>query len=147
MLSQTIYRKIDINAPVAAVWEALTDTTHIKQWMLDSEIEIITDWKVGSPMFMRGDLGNLYFENRGVVLQYEPEKVLEYTYLSSLSMLPDTPENYCSIEFNLASVDNHTTLAVSISNFPTETIAHHADFYWRTAIVILKEFVEKKVSS
>lgn len=63
--------------------------------MADPEvgIELITNWKVGSPITIKG-FHHIKFENKKTVLQFEPDKVLQYDYLSSLSRLPDKPENY-----------------------------------------------------
>jgi uncharacterized protein YndB with AHSA1/START domain len=45
-----------IDAPPAAVWRTLTNPILMKQWMAepDLRIEIVTDWKVGSPFIVRG---------------------------------------------------------------------------------------------
>ncbi|WP_373549783.1 hypothetical protein [Haliscomenobacter sp.] len=88
---------------------------------------------------MKGKLHKVKFENLGTILQFKPEKVFEYTHLSSISKLPDQPENYCTLNFSLSSSDaDETTLNLSIANFPTYSIYKHMDFYWRSALVVLK---------
>ena len=134
-----------INAPPSAVWRALTDADLMKQWMAEPEmrIEIITDWNVGSPMIVKGHHNNVDFENKGTVLLLEPHSLLRHSHLSSLSRLPDTPDNYTIIEFQLAETEeNSTLLTVRISNFPTESIFKHWEFYWRITIEVLKRFIE-----
>jgi len=142
-MTQRIDKTIIIEAAPSAVWDALTDPGLMKQWMAEPEIrmEIITDWKVGGPIIIKG-FHHIKFENKGTVLQFEPGKVLRYNYLSSLSRLPDNPENYSIIEFGLAPFEHHTSLTLTISNFPTDIIFKHVDFYWRTTIVLLKKFIE-----
>ena len=140
---QLFSKTITIYAPVLKVWQALTNPELMKQWMAEEEIAIITDWKVGAPIFIKGDAHWVYFENKGIVLQYEPEKVLQYSHLSSLSKLPDASENYSLIKFNLVSIENQTTLTLSLSNFPTESIYKHLAFYWNTTLELLKAFIEK----
>ena len=137
-------KTIQINAPASRVWEALTIPDIMKKWMAETEIDILTDWKVGSPMIIRGRLHRIKFENRGVVLQFEPEKILQYTHLSSLSRLPDKPESYSVFEFRLAAVKNQTILTLTVSNFPTETIYKHLAFYWNVTLEILKRLIEKQ---
>jgi len=126
------------------VWEALTNPELMKKWMSETEINIITDWKVGSPMIIRGNLHGIKFENKGTVLQFEPEKILQYNYLSSISRLPDQPGNYSSIEFRLAPIEDQTALTVLVSNFPTEIIYKHLAFYWNVTLEILKRLIENQ---
>jgi len=126
------------------VWEALTNPELMKKWMSETEINIITDWNVGSPMIIRGDLHGIKFENKGTVLQFEPEKILQYNYLSSISRLPDQPGNYSNIEFRLAPIEDQTALTVLVSNFPTEIIYKHLAFYWNVTLEIFKRLIENQ---
>jgi uncharacterized protein YndB with AHSA1/START domain len=136
---------VHINAPTAKVWEVLTNPELMKKWMMtDSEIKIITDWKVGRPMVIRGNLHGMNFENTGKVLQFEPEKALQYSHLSSVSKLPDQPESYSLLEFLLSPLENHTILTLRVSNFPTESIYKHLAFYWKVTLEIFKKMVEQQ---
>jgi uncharacterized protein YndB with AHSA1/START domain len=94
-MPEVIRREIIINAREGAVWNALTNPVVLKQWMTEPEMEmdIFTDWTVGSPIVNKG-FHHIKFEDRGAVLKFEPNKILEYTYLSSSSRLPDKLENY-----------------------------------------------------
>ena len=80
----------------------------MKQWMSEAVTDIITDWQVGSPVIIEGQVYKKIFQNKGIVLANEPEKLLEYTHLSSLSRLPDVAENHCHFRFSLQPVDNGT---------------------------------------
>lgn len=142
IVSKIVY----INAPSAVVWETLTNPELMKKWMSETEINIITDWRVGNPMMIRGILHRVKFENKGTVLQFKPEKILQYTHLSSLSRLPDKPENYTILEFSLTPINNRTKLAFTASNFPTESIYKHFAFYWNVTLELLKRMIEKKDS-
>ena len=140
---------ICIDAPPSAVWRALTDPALMKEWMAEPEmqIDIVTDWTVGSPVVITGR-HHVHFENRGVVLRFEPESVLEYTHLSSFSRLPDRPESYTTLSFRITPAGPRSTaLRLTISGFPTESIFRHFDFYWRTTLAILKRFVEERGSA
>jgi uncharacterized protein YndB with AHSA1/START domain len=141
-MSKIVSKTILINAPTLKVWETLTNPELMKKWMSETEINIITDWKIGNPIIMRGSLHRINFENKGIVLQFEPEKILQYSHLSSLSRLPDKPENYSIIEFRLAPIKNQTMLTLTVSNFPTETIYKHLAFYWNVTLEILKRMIE-----
>ncbi len=111
--------------------------------MSETKIEIITDWKVGHPFIIQGDWNKTGFKNTGTLLQFEPEKIFQYSHLSSLSRLPDTFENHTIIGFHLSPIENQTSLTLTVSNFPTETIYKHFAFYWTVAIELLKKFVEQ----
>src|SRR5687768_17235042 len=79
-------KSVRIHAPAVQVWHVLTTPALMKKWMMsDIEIDIITDWNVGSPVVIRGHMNGKDFENKGTVLQFEPEKTLQYSHLSSLS--------------------------------------------------------------
>ena len=143
-MTQQIDKTIIIKASPSAVWDTLTNPGMMKLWMGEPEmgIDIITDWKVGNPIIVKG-FHHVKFENKGTVLRFEPNKVLQYNYLSSLSRLPDKPENYSTIEFRLEPVENKTLLTLTVANFPTETIFKHIDFCWTTTIEIIKKLIEK----
>ena len=143
MLSEEkINRSITINAPASVVWVALTDPKQMKIWMSLPEMEIITDWKVGSAIIMHGPWYKSRFENRGKVVLFDPPHTLQYTHLSSLSRLPDKDENYTLLDFRLKQIENQTELSLNISNFPTETINKHLAFYWSVTLTLLRKFVE-----
>jgi uncharacterized protein YndB with AHSA1/START domain len=135
---------LEIKARMAHVWKALTTPAMMKRWMSEPEmeLEIETDWKIGEPIVMKG-FHHTPFENRGTVLAFEREKILRYNYLSSLSKLPDTPENYTIVNFSVHPVGDHTLVTINLSNFPTETIFKHVQFYWIATGEILKDYVEK----
>jgi len=139
---------VSIAANPAIVWRALTIPALMRQWMGEPEmqIEIDTDWTVGGPFVVRG-FHHVRFENRGTVRTFEPERALEYTQLSSVSRLPNVPENHSVIGFTLAPQGDGTSLTLTLSEFPTHTIYKHLDFYWRTTLGVLKQFVERNDGS
>jgi uncharacterized protein YndB with AHSA1/START domain len=139
---QTLQKSISINAPVSKVWDALTSPHLMKQWMLDSEIDVISDWKTGSPIVIRMELNRKKYESKGVILQFEPEKVFSYNCWSKISRLPDKPENYSVIEFRLMPIENGTKLTFTQKNFPAEAAYEHSNFYWNSALETLRKIIE-----
>lgn len=138
-----IEQAILIKAPVDKVWNTLTNPGLMKQWMGEPEmkIEVITDWRTGSPIVIKG-FHHVKFENKGTVLQFKPVEGLKYNYISSLSRLEDAPENYTVIEFILTPFEQETTVTLTLSNFPTEAIFRHVGFYWKTTMHIMKKLAE-----
>lgn len=144
MTSQNIFTKsILIACPVDFVWEILVNPTHMKKWMAEPELllNIKTTWEINSPLLFTG-FHHLPFENRGNVIQFEKEKRLHYTHISSLSRLQDEIENYTHIVFDLSKQQDETELRITLSNFPTETIYKHLEFYWIVTLSILKNYAE-----
>lgn len=140
---QVIDLSIGIKAASAEIWDTLTKPDLMKQWMSETDINIITDWKIGSPITIRGELHSASFENKGFVLQFKTAENLVYSHLSSLSDLEDKTGNYSIIEFKLTPAETQTILSLKLSNFPTESIYRHLAFYWRVTLELLKKFIEK----
>lgn len=139
-----ITKTIVIQASPERVWKELTDVALMQQWMAepDFDLEIITDWRVGSPIITKG-FHHEPFVNKGTVLRFEPFRVLKYNYISSLSPLPEEPQYFTSIKFRLTPVQGETQLTITLRNFPTYEILKHVDFYWNVTLVVLKNRVEK----
>ncbi len=141
---QHIEKSISIQASPSKVWKYLTSPDLMKKWMGDPEmnIEVISDWKVGSPFTVKA-FHHLQFENKGTILQFDPERVFQYEYLSSMSNLKDIAENYTTITFRLVPEEKGTELTVEAENFPTIEIYKHLEFYWNGTVVLLKNGIEK----
>ena len=133
-----------IDATPEKIWEYLTKPDLMKLWMGDPELNLAieTDWTVKGPITVKG-FHHVGFENKGVVEIFEKNSQLKYTGLNSISRLPDRPENYTSTTFTLEPMDGQTRLAVTVENFPTDSIYRHYNFYWRGAINSIKKLAEQ----
>ncbi|MCW3464815.1 SRPBCC family protein [Chitinophaga nivalis] len=143
-MHSVIEKKITIHAPVTSVWQSLTTIPFMIKWMggADFQLRITTTWEIGSPMLIKG-FHHVAFENKGIVLAYTPERELRYNFLSSLSRLSDDAAHYTEIGFVLVPQEEQTELLLTLSNFPTEEIYQHLNFYWNTTLVILKKQLEQ----
>ena len=139
---EIIEKSIEINASTSSVWETITNPDQIRLWMSDSEINVESDFKVGSPIVFSGKLHGLKFRDEGTILKFEPETVFSYSHLSHISKLPLTPENSSVIEFRLESKETHTLLTVHQSNFVAKASYEHWNFYWNVTLGILKKVIE-----
>ena len=135
---------ITIGKGTAAVWKALTEPAAMKQWMAEPEmmVEIESEGKVNGSIAMSW-FHHVQATNKGTILAFEPTKVFKYNHLSSISRLPDVPENYSAIEFKLEPIGSQTLLTIIATGFPNETTYKHLEFYWRGTIVLLKNWVEQ----
>jgi Activator of Hsp90 ATPase homolog 1-like protein len=59
---KTFNKSVHIDAPPSKVWQMLTTPELMKKWMMpDIELNIITDWKVGNPVTIRGNINGKDF--------------------------------------------------------------------------------------
>ena len=72
-----------IPAEPADVWETLTSRDGMKAYMMGADVE--TDWRVGGPITMHGEVGGKPFEDHGEVRSFLPKRRLSYTHASSAS--------------------------------------------------------------
>jgi uncharacterized protein YndB with AHSA1/START domain len=140
-----IEKTVVIAAPLAAVWDALTDPAAMCAWMGEPEmaIDVATDWRPGSAIVVSG-VHHGPFRNQGIVLDFIPGTLLRYTHLSSVSALADVPEHYCVIAFELAAVAEGTAVRLTVERFATDVIFRHLDLYWRGTMELFKAFVERQ---
>lgn len=144
MDSNIVNKSIEIHAVAAVVWKVLTEPDFMQQWMSDDRLDIQCDGIPGGTMVVRGEMHGHVFENKGTILAFEPDRLLRYTYLSSLSKLPDREQNYSVIEFALAAEEDKTILKLTQHNFITLTNYKHFDFYWNVTLMIIKRLAEQQ---
>ena len=131
---------IDIDAPKSKVWEALTEPDIIRQYLFGTEV--MTDWQVGSPITYKGTWEGKAYEDKGVVLENEPEKLLVSTFWSSLSGVPDLPENYQTVRYELSAKNSGTRLVLTQDNNATQKDAEHSEQNWNMVLAGLKKLLE-----
>jgi len=129
-----------INAPASKVWDALTDPSLIKQYLFGTEVN--TDWQVGSPITYRGEWEGKTYEDKGKILQIEPEKLLVSTFWSSLAGLPDAPENYKTVRYELSPENGRTRLTITQDNNANQEEADHSAQNWNTVLDGMKKLLE-----
>jgi uncharacterized protein YndB with AHSA1/START domain len=131
---------VTINAPPSKVWQALTEPALIKQYLFGTEVT--TDWRVGSPITYTGEWQGKAYEDKGKILQVEPGKLLVSTFWSSLSGLPDVPENYKTVRYELSPAGEGTRLTITQDNNTTQEEATHSEQNWKMVLDGLKKLVE-----
>ena len=140
-IDETLIKTVHINATTTKVWDALTNPGIIKQWLFGTNV--ISDWKIGSPILFTGTWQGTEYKDKGTILQFEPEKLFQYNYWSGFSGLPDSIENYSLITFKLVPATNGTQLTLTQSNFPTEAAYEHTEKNWEAVLDLMKNIIEK----
>jgi len=138
--SLVLNKPILINASVSKVWEALVNPEHIKKYLFGTET--ISDWKAGSPIAFVGSWEGKEYRDGGTILRIEKEKLLEYTYWSSMSGTADVPENYSTLTFELFPEGNSTRIEFSQRGFESQESLEHSEGNWAMVMGGLKTLAE-----
>ena len=133
--------EIEIDASPAHVWAALTDPELIKQYMFGSQVE--TDWKAGSPIVWKGEYEGKAYEDKGEIVEIEPERRLKMTHFSPLSGQDDRPENYHTLLYELEARAGKTRVSLSQDNNASKEAAEHSQANWEKMLADLKQVVER----
>ncbi len=130
---------IMLNASPSKVWNVLTDPELIKKYLFGTDT--VTDWKVGSDIKWMGVWKGKKYEDKGKILKVEHGKLLEYTYWSSMSGLPDTPENYKKVTYRITRGLKATKLTIIQTNNTKEGKAH-SEQNWKAVSEGIKKIIE-----
>ena len=131
---------VEIDAPPARVWTALTDPAEIEKYMFGSHV--VTDWKPGSSIVWEGEYEGKRYEDKGEIVEIKAARRLKVTHFSPLSGQDDVPENYHTLTYELEAAGPITRVALSQDNNPTPEAAEHSRANWEKMLSGLKEVVE-----
>jgi uncharacterized protein YndB with AHSA1/START domain len=134
-----IEKSRDIKANKKEVWNVLTDSNYIKEWL---GVNIETDWKEGSSITFSFSWDGKDFMDKGHVLKLEEPNTFSYDYWSGFSGMPNSPENYSVITFQLSGEHERTTLGLTHSNFSTPTMYEHSEKNWEETLDKIKQLAE-----
>ena len=119
-----------IPASPASVWAALSTPASLKLFFFGADVA--SDWKVGSPIRMKGEFKGREYEDKGEVLVAEPRRRLAFSHWSALAGQPDAPENYHVVTFALEPAGSDTRVVLTQANLvggpkPAD-VAHRAEY-------------------
>jgi uncharacterized protein YndB with AHSA1/START domain len=141
MENLTVNTSIIFKAPVAEVWQGLTDPAMVKQYFFGTDLK--SDWKVGGPITFSGEWEGKTYEDGGIILEIDPPKLLKYTYWSSMSGTENKPENYYNITYTLSERDGLTILTITQDGVKNQEAATHSEQNWQSVFNGLKKLIEK----
>ena len=137
---QVAHATTTIDAPVSEVWDALVTPEKVEQYMLGAKVD--SDWKKGSPIRWSGEWEGKKYEDKGRVLDLEPNRLLRYSHFSPLEGKPDEPESYHTVTIELAPLGDKTRVSLSQDNNPTAEARKHSEKNWKTMLDGLRSVVE-----
>ncbi len=80
--------------------------------------ETVSDWQPGSPLLWRGSHeGQDMVFVKGHILKIKPGSFLAYTTIDPNSDIPDIPENYLTVTYDLYPESDETILTVTQGDY------------------------------
>ena len=128
----------NISANSKKVWEILTETTTDWNGVI---IETTSEWKPNSKILFSFAWDGKQYADKGVIIDFEPEKIFSHIYWSAFSGLPDEEGNYSKVQYDLTPTEKGTILKLTQSNFATETMYEHSDKNWEDTLDKIKKSV------
>ena len=143
-----VKNSIVINATTSKVWDALTNPEQTKKYMFGCET--VSDWKTGSALLWKGSYeGKEMVFVKGIILNIKPNAFLKYTVIDPNASMPDIPENYLNVSYELSEQNGKTILTVSQDGFEgaADGEKRYKDVYnngegWNPILAEIKKLVE-----
>jgi uncharacterized protein YndB with AHSA1/START domain len=129
-----------VAAPPAAVWRTLVDPELVSQAFFGARVE--TDWQPGSSITFSGEWQGRRFRDHGEILDAEPGQFLRFTHFSPLSGVPDEPENYHVVTFELKPAEDDTRVTLTQSNAGSDEERMHSEAIWAQVLAAIKQAAE-----
>jgi uncharacterized protein YndB with AHSA1/START domain len=135
----TLKTTIIFEAPIAKVWQGLTDPAIAKQYFFGTNLK--SNWKVGDRITFSGEWEGHVYEDGGTILEIAPPNLLKYTYWSSMSGTENIPENYNNITNELSENEGVTTLIITQEGVKSQQALEHSEQNWQSVFDGLKKIL------
>ena len=106
--NHVVNKSIRIKGTPAQVWDALTNPEKTKEYFFNCEV--LSDWKVGSPITFKGRVMMKKIELHGEIVAIEPERLLKYTLKNSEDEHPDSTS---TVTDRLDYVNGETVVSIT----------------------------------
>lgn len=136
--------EVTVAAPRRVVWDILTSNGAHPEIMFGAEIR--SDWRLGSPIIWSGEWEGRAFEDHGRVIELEDREEpwrIVLTHFSPLSGLPDVPDNYHTLRFELDETPAGTVVTLDQDNNATREAALHSQENWMRMLAGVKAVAER----
>ena len=132
--------EVKVNASISKTWEAITNPEIVKQYFFGTDLK--TTWEVGSSVVFSGEWEGKPYEDKGVILDYQFEKLIKYSYWSNFSGTEDIPENYANISYQLSKKEEVTILEITQTGFKDLEAVEHSRTNWISIMDEMKKIIE-----
>lgn len=136
----TVNVQVKFKAPIAKVWQGLTDPAMVKEYFFGTDLK--SSWRVGEPIVFSGEWDGKKYEDHGTILDIDPGTFVKYSYWSSMSGTEDKLENYANITYNLTENNGETELTVTQDNVKNEEAKAHSEQNWKGLFEELRKLIE-----
>jgi len=136
----TVNVQVKFKAPMAKVWQGLTDPEMVKEYFFGTDLE--SSWRVGEPIKFSGEWNGHKYEDHGTILDIDSGTFVKYSYWSSMSGTEDKPKNYANITYNLTENNGETELTVTQDNVKNEEAKVHSEQNWTGLFEELRKLIE-----
>ena len=130
-----------IKAPRARIWDALVAPAAIKQYMFGADVE--STWRVGGAITWKGEFNGKPYEDKGVVLRFEPGNVLQYSHFSPRSGRRSRPEDHHIVTITLSGDADETRVSLTQDGNADEKARQASEKNWTAMLDGLKQYVER----
>jgi len=110
-----INKSIVLNTDAATLWKVLTTPEYTQKYMFNCAVK--SHWKPRCCIEWRGHYQGYDAYQKGTVVEIEPLHKLAYTTFDPNFGLPDVPENYLTVTYELKPVPEGIELLLSTSGF------------------------------
>ena len=137
---------IEMKTTLKELWHMLTDPEEIKAYFWGTEVT--TDWKAGSPISFKGEWEHQTYEDKGTIIDIQPEKLIRYNYWSSFWGEDISPDERSIITYQIREIsDGFVELMVIQEGFKDEQSLNHSKTNWNGIMNNIKNIIEKKHQS
>lgn len=138
----TINKRIEISAPAAMLFDALTQPDQIICYYPVKRVE--SDMRVGGTVHYYGEHDGVSFTDFGTIDAFDRGRHFQYTYWSDNHGTERLPENHMTISYEIEADGSQSILIVAHRNAMSGEYSAVVDGIWDVVLNQLKIFVESK---
>ena len=143
IIKEDVIFKADENT----VWDLITNPEKTKQYMFGCEV--LSDWKIGSPILWKGKTENyneiIYV--KGNIINFKKNKKVSFTMLDPNIGIADIPENYIELSYEVTKIESGTLLTITQGDFNgtenAEKRFEESKQGWKMVIPLMKKLLNE----
>ena len=142
-----IKEEVIFKADENTVWDLITNPKKTKQYMFGCEV--LSDWKIGSPILWKGktENGNEIIYVKGNIINFKKNKKVSFTMFDPNIGIADIPENYIELCYEVAKIESGTLLTITQGDFNgtenAEKRFEESKQGWKMVIPLMKKLLNE----